>query len=136
MTETITGVCRLPEEPVWDEDGREVVAPGSLPAASAVAEHVRALGYGCTPFQPDLEHYSWTFEAVADGRRYYINVFHLETDLNVTVDNHSGCLFIGLPGRDEKFRQFVSALSEKMAADPRFEQVEIEVAPEWPGSGW
>ena len=126
MTRTISGVCHLPEEPVWDEDEVEVLSPGSLPAASAVAEHVRALGYACSPFQPDLEHYSWTFEAVAEGKRYYINVFQLESELHVMIENLSGCLFIGLPGRGAKLRQFVAALCERMTADSRFENVEIE----------
>jgi hypothetical protein len=123
MHRRITGECSLPEEPIWDEDGEEVVDPGGRQAVAAVAEIIRSLGYQTGEIDADLEHDSWTFHAKAEGEYIDISVQHLDGDFLVDMHGGSGCLFFWKAAPKARFGRFAEALFERLASDDRFEDI-------------
>jgi hypothetical protein len=122
----INGLCHLPSHAVWDEAGRQILDPGNLPLTEAVAEMVRSLGFECSALEIDLEHESRTFYASAGDKSYYVNVVHLDPDFHVTMQTLPDRTADGYEVRDSAFSEFAEALSAKMAADDRFEEVKLD----------
>jgi hypothetical protein len=93
-----------------------------------VAEIIGELGLETESPTADLEHQSWEFRASGDGMVLDVNVFHMDDELHVHVDNMRGCLPIG--GRRGRHRALQDALFERLARDERFSGIACGNRPE------
>ena len=123
MTKQISGYTDMEEgETVWDEETDDLIRPGGLPATEAVAEIARGLGYQTTEPEADIEHSGWEFQARAGRSNFCVLVWHMDEELNVYLDNLTGCLGL-VAGNRRAFKDFVGALQDRMASDPRFREI-------------
>ncbi|TFI59137.1 hypothetical protein E2493_06320 [Sphingomonas parva] len=125
MFRSIAATCHLPEgEWIMDEDEETVLQPGGRAGAEAVAELARGLGFETEQIEADTEHNSWTFAARKDAAYIHTNVFHMDDEFYVSMDNLPGCIPLG--GRRADYVAFTEDLFAAMARDARFSDVRWE----------
>ena len=93
-----------------------MLRPGGLPAAEAVAQIVRDLGYAVGEVEIDHEHECWEFGAEAEGLAVHLTVNHIDPDVTIVVQHPTGCL-LPVSARKAEFQDFVQRLLERLASD-------------------
>ena len=104
------------------EEDREIVRPGGMGVATAIAELLRQTGATVTEPCLDFEH-GWEFVAERYGRRFWVLVTDLEKTKLIQTQDVSSLLKRLFSGR-QAYTDFLKLLHRVLAGDARFKSAE------------
>lgn len=104
------------------ENDGEIVRPGGMGVATAIAELLRQTGATVTEPSLDFEH-GWEFVAEHHGRRFWVLVTDLEKTKLIQTQDVSSLLKRLFSGR-EAYTDFLELLHGALIDDARFKSTE------------
>lgn len=107
----------FPDDVVWDEDGENVVSPGTLNICVAIIALMESRGWTAT--SPDIHSfYGWWFNLSNGGERYWVMTQGADECILQTENESAGAR--RSPEALAAYGQFLTDLNGAMRGDPRF----------------
>src|SRR6516165_12201653 len=117
---TLECVTDFPDDQI--EDGRKIVQPGGRAVTCAVSDLLKDAGMITSIPELDREHgLGWEFDAVQDGRKYWLLVTDLADTMLIQTKDISPLW--RLSGRKAHYERFLNDLHRLLSQDKRFRSV-------------